>query len=529
MARENVDKLIRRYEKAVTTKDLYRSVHEAAYEYTVPARNLYRDQTEGSSRMNKIFDSTGIRAAMSFVNNMQSSITPPFKKWVNLKLGPAFKQFKDNPETSDTYKQYSEMLEFATERGFSIINSSNFNGVVPGFYADLGVGTGIMLTLPNPIDDPIPMRFIVAPIEEVALEKGASGEVGAVFRTNKVPVRTITETWPDAKLTESIRTMIEDDGSKEIELIEASYTVNGITYYDIVQKDSRERLVEREYNFNPWIVTRINKSPIDVYGTGPFIQATPDLRTLNKAKELTMRSAQLSVFGIYTVADNDIVNPNNLVLNPGTFIPVSRNSGPNGPSIAPLPTAGNFNAQNFFVQDLQNSIKEMLFDDKLPPEVGPVRSATEIIERISNIRKTTGVFFGPINQEFIQHLWSNILHILVERNEIALPKELMNVDNFFVEIDILSPIAKEQDIEDVQSVVEAWQLYSQMAGPEAANMMFKMEEAGEYIAEKLGAPVSLVRSKQEREELIAEMQAAQISQQVLEQGAEQLDGQIQEG
>ena len=103
--------------------------------------------------------------------------------------------------------------------------------------------------------------------------------------------------------------MIEDDGSQEIELIEASYTVKGTTYYDILKKDSRERLVEREYGFNPWIVTRINKSPIDVYGSGPFIQATPDLRTLNKAKELTMRSAQLSVFGIYTVADNDIVNP----------------------------------------------------------------------------------------------------------------------------------------------------------------------------------------------------------------------------
>jgi len=527
MARENIERLIKRYDKAVATKDLYRSVHEAAYEYTIPARNLYRDQTQGSSRMNKIFDSTGIRAAQSFVTNMQASITPPFKKWVNLKLGPAFKEFKDNPDTSETYKQYAQMLEQATERGFSIINSSNFNGVVPEFYSDLGVGTGIMLTLPNPFDDPVPMRFIVAPIEEVAIEKGPAGTVGAVFRTNKVPIRTIQETWPDAKIPDSIARMIEDDGSQEIELIEASYTVKGTTYYDILKKDSRERLVEREYGFNPWIVTRINKSPIDVYGSGPFIQATPDLRTLNKAKELTMRSAQLSVFGIYTVADNDIVNPNNLVLNPGTFIPVSRNSGPNGPSIAPLPTAGNFNAQNFFVQDLQASIKEMLFDDKLPPDTGPVRSATEIVERISNIRRTTGVFFGPINQEFIQHLWTNILHILVERNEIALPKELMTVDNFFVEVEVLSPIAKEQDIEDVQSVVEAWQLYSQMAGPEAANIMFKMEEIGEYIADKIGAPVALVRSKEEREQLMAEMQQAQAAQQMIEQGMEQ--EQLQEG
>ena len=63
MARENIEKLIKRYDKAVATKDLYRSVHEAAYEYTIPARNLYRDQTQGSSRMNKIFDSTEIGRA----------------------------------------------------------------------------------------------------------------------------------------------------------------------------------------------------------------------------------------------------------------------------------------------------------------------------------------------------------------------------------------------------------------------------------------------------------------------------------
>ena len=521
MARENIDKLIKRYENALATKELYRDVHEAAYEYTVPTRNLYRSQSQGESRMNKIFDSTGMRAAMSFVNNMQASITPPFKKWVNLKLGPAFKQFKDNPETSETYKNYAQMLEFATERGFSIINSSNFNGIVTEFYYDLGVGTGIMLTLPSPAEDPIPMRFVVAPMEETSLEKGPAGTVGAVFRTNKVPARTIKETWPDAKLTQSITTMIENDGSKEVELIEASYTVLDVTYYDVLQKSSRERLVEREYTFNPWIVTRINKSPIDVYGSGPFLQATPDLRTLNKAKELTMRNAQLSVFGIYTVADNDIVNPNNLVLNPGTFIPVSRNSGPNGPSIAPLPSAGNFQAQNFFIQDLQASVKEMLLDDKLPPDTGPVRSATEIVERISNIRKTTGVFFGPINQEFIQHLWTNILHILVDRNEIALPKELMTVDNFFVEVDVLSPIAKEQDIEDVQSVVEAWQIYSQMAGPEQANILFKMDDIGEYIADKLGAPVDLVRSKEEREQLLSEMQTAQAVQELGENIQEQ--------
>ena len=517
MARESIAKLIKRYGKAVAVKDQYRAIHQAAYEYTVPSRNLYEDQTPGSPRMNKIYDSTGMKSATSFVNNMQDSITPPFKKWVNLKLGNRFNLMKE--ESPEEYKEFSETLELATELGFTIINSSNFNSSVVGFYYDLGVGTGIMLTLPNPIDDPIPMKFIVAPIEQVAIEVGASGSVGAVFRTSKEPVRTLEEKWPDIKLTDKLRRMIDEDGSQEICVVEASYTVKDITYYDVFIKEDHTSLVQRQFGWNPWIVTRINKSPIDAYGTGPFIQAIPDLRTLNKAKELQMRSSQLSVFGIYTVADNDIVNPNNLVLNPSTFIPVSRNGGPNGPSIAPLPGAGNASMQDFRIKDLQASVRTIMFDDNLPSESGPVRSATEIVERISNIRKTTGVFFGPINQEFVQHLWINILHVLIERGDISFPKEFITTD--FIDIEVLSPIAREQDIEDIQSLVDSWQMAAQMVGPEAAAISFKMEESIEYIAEKRGVPVNLVRTKEERELLQVEIQTAQAAQAQLQQQQEE--------
>lgn len=517
MARESIAKLIKRYDKAVTNKDQYRSIHQAAYEYTVPSRNLYEDQTPGSPRMNKIYDSTGIKSAAAFVNNMQDSITPPFKKWVNLKLGKRFDIMKD--QEPETYKEFAETLELVTDLGFNMINSSNFNSSVVGFYYDLGVGTGIMLTLPNPIDDPIPMKFIVAPIEQVAIEVGADGIVGATFRTSKEPVRTLKDKWPDIKLTQKLNRMIEEDGSQEICVVEASYTVKGTTYYDVFIKEDHTSLVERSFGWNPWIVTRINKSPIDAYGTGPFIQAIPDLRTLNKAKELQMRGAQLSVFGIYTVADNDIVNPNNIVLNPSTFIPVSRNGGPNGPSIAPLPISGNLQAQDFMIKDLQASVRSIMLDDNLPSPSGPVRSATEILERTANIRKTTGVFFGPINQDFVQHLWINIIHVLIDRGTISFPKEFISAD--FIDIEILSPIAKDQDIEDVQSLVDSWQLAAQMVGPEGAALSFKMEEAIEYIADKRGVPVGLVRTKKERELLQLEIQTAQAAQQQLQQQEEQ--------
>lgn len=521
MAQESVAKLLNRYQKAQSTKDLYNSTYEAAYRYALPVRNIFYNKTKGDPKLNGIYDSTGIRAAVAWVANMQNAITPPFKKWVKLKLGPGFDVYKNNPETSEIHKQLTSRLEYATERGFSVLNSSNFNSIITQFYAELSAGTAVLMTIQNPDDDPVPMRFVVVPTEEIALESGPGNTVGAKFRKSNISVQNIKETWSDAKISDDIKRKVDEDPSYEVCVIEAFYTIKGITYYDVILEETQDRIVEREYKYNPVVVTRINPDPLGVYGFGPLVMATPDIRTLNKAKELMLRSSQLSVYGVYTVADNDVVNPNTLSISPGTFIPVSRNSGPNGPSIAPLPSAGNFNAQQFQIQELQANIREMLFDDKLPPDTGPVRSATEIVERLNNIRKTTGAFFGPINQEFIQHLWTNILHILVARGEIELQPELMNVDNFFVEVDVLSPIAKEQDIEDVQNFAQAYELTVQLVGPEQAQYTYKVEDVGRYVSEKLGVPIDLIRSKEEEEEMKLQIQQQA---QMLEQQVEAANG-----
>jgi hypothetical protein len=528
MAQESVENLLSRFEKANANKELYMDTYEAAYRYANPVRNIFHNKTKGDPKLNGMYDSTGIRSLYAWVTNMQNAITPPFKRWCMLRPGPGLKKVLKDAGADYVYEQIEKILETATERGFSILNSNNFNTVVPAFYADLAAGTAVLLTIENPIEDPIPMRFVAVPLEEVALEAGPSGTVGATFRKSKVTAQNIEKTWPDAKIPFEVGEKIKNDPTCEICILECFYEKKKKNYYDVIVEDKKDRIVTRVFDYDPFIITRLNPDPVGVYGYGPLVMATPDIRTLNKAKELMLRSSQLSVYGVYTVADNDVVNPNTLKIQPNTFIPVSRNSGPNGPSIAPLPVAGNFNAQQFQIQELQANVREMLFDDKLPSDTGPVRSATEIVERIQNIRKTTGAFFGPINQEFIQHLWQNILQILVTRGEINLDvqledgstlsiPEIANIDNFFVEIDVLSPIAKEQDLEDVQTFVQTYELVAQLLGPEQAQMNFKVEDIAGWLSEKAGIPTDLLRSAEEKEEIMFQQQQAQQMQMLAEQ------------
>ena len=63
----------------------------------------------------------------------------------------------------------------------------------------------------------------------------------------------------------------------------------------------------------------------------------------NKTLELLLKNASLAIAGVYTAADDGVLNPATLKIIPGAIIPVARNGGPQGESLRPLPRAGDFN------------------------------------------------------------------------------------------------------------------------------------------------------------------------------------------
>jgi hypothetical protein len=87
------------------------------------------------------------------------------------------------------------------------------------------------------------------------------------------------------------------------------------------------------------------------------------------------------VAGVYTAADDGVLNPQNIQIKPGSIISVARNGGPQGPSLTPLARASDFNVSQIVINDLRMNIKKIMMDDTLPPDNMSARSATEIAER----------------------------------------------------------------------------------------------------------------------------------------------------
>lgn len=514
----DVDKLLDRAKKGFTELDNNRSLFEDAYEYLLPFKNTFNTQQQGGQKShnkgNKQYDSTGMTAAANFVNTMQANFTPVFTRWAELKAGPGIPEGQRQSLNKD--------LAALTDVIFAYLNASNFATASAEMYFDWGIGTGSLWLFEG--DEQQPLNFMASPISQMGLVEGKNGTIDLRARKHNVKGRLIVPTWKaigKVTLNDELKDLIKDKPDGDIELVEVCYYDYDefVWRYEVIHESSKCRLLEKEYAEEICFTPRYMKIPGFATGIGPFVMAMLDVKTLNKLKEFMLRSAALSIFGVYTVASGGAFNPNTATLNPGTFIPVERNAGPNGPSIAALPRAGDFQIQEFMVNDLKDAIRKTMLDNKLPADTPQPKTAFEIAQRIKEFQVDIGSAYGRAMFEFVQPLFKRIIAILVKKGLVQLP-EGFQIDNFFVQVQVVSPIAQTQAMEDVQRLMNNMQMAQAAGGQELVMTAYEIEKLPRYLSEKVG-PVALLRDDADAaamQQMIAKMVQQQMAAQ---QGAAQ--------
>jgi len=513
-----VEQILKRHQIAQTRKENFRDLYEDAYEFALPQRNLYDGYYEGKvggrRKMNRVFDSTAINSTQRFANRMQSGIFPPQRKWCKLEPG--------NEIPEERRIEVQQILDDYNEKMFSVLKQSNFDIAMGEFLLDLSVGTAVMLVQPG--DAMTPINFIPVPQYLVSFEEGANGQVDNVYRRMRIKGEAIKQQWPDAEIDTDLKRKIEEKPTEEIELIEATILDydRGDYCYHVVHKESKSELVYRRKKTSPWVVSRFMKVAGEIYGRGPVITALPDIKTLNKTLELLLKNASLAISGVYTAADDGVLNPQTVRIVPGAIIPVARNGGPQGESLRALPRAGDFNVSQIIINDLRMNIKKTLLDESLPPDNMSARSATEVVERMKELAQNLGSAFGRLINETMIPLVSKTLEVMDESGVINLP---LNIDGLQVKVTPTSPLAMAQNMEEVNSIIQFNQI-AQALGPNG-QMMVKVEQMLEYIAKKMGVPSSIITTPVERQRLMQQMQ--QMAQLAMEQqqGMQQPEGTMQ--
>ena len=499
-----VEQLLQRHKIAQNRKEDFRSLYEDAMEYALPQRNLYSGDYEnnngGRKKMVRVFDSTAINSTQRFANRLQSGIFPPQRKWCRLEPG------SDIP--ADRRAEAQRALDMYSEKMFAVLKQSNFDIAMGEFLLDLAVGTAVMLVQPG--DAVSPINFIPVPQYLVSFEEGANGQVDNVYRRMRLKGEAISQQWPDAVISQELQTMIDEKPTEEVELVEATvYDYERGDYcYHVIHPKSTSELVYRRIKTSPWVVSRYMKVAGEIYGRGPVLTALPDIKTLNKTLELLLKNASLAITGVYTAADDGVLNPATVRIVPGAIIPVARNGGSQGEALKPLPRAGDFNVSQIIINDLRANIKRTLLDESLPPDNMSARSATEVVERMKELAQNLGSAFGRLINETMIPIVTKMLEVMDQGGLIDLP---LRVNGLEIKVSPVSPLAMAQNMDEINNIMQFMQI-AQSMGPEG-QMAIKAGAAMDYIADKLGVPAIVRTNEQERKAMMDQMmQAAQQAQ-----------------
>lgn len=527
MARLDAEDFLKRARSAQKHQSLFRGLLDLCFRYVDPQRGMLTQISPGARRGVECYDGTAPDSLERLTNRICADVFPEGSRWVELMAGT------DVPEKMR--EQATRILQDQTAKFHELIDQSNFRSQINAAVREMLISTGALLMEDGGAKSVF--RFRAVTIAFVAIDEGRNGDVDGCFVGYKLTAKQIVMTWPQCKdhlppkIAEALSSADEKIRDQEFELIHGVYEDldTGLVCVDLVccepkaslfvPKRGRSKNYAGDYaeESSAWIVFRWAVNASERYGRGPVIKCLPTILTANKTVEYVLMQAGFAVAGAWTVADDGVTNPKNIRVVPGAFIPVGRNEGhPMGPSIASLVSGAQPDWSQWTLEDLRMFIKEGLYDQRLPSQAGPVRSPTEIVERVEKLAQDLGDAFGRIVRELVTPIVVRGLQIMAKRRLIEYP---VQINGSTVKAVPTGPLAQMLALKDVRKVVEWMSLSTQLAGPEATTLTVKIEEIPAWLHQTMNAPSKLLRTPDERKKLqdmvamiLAQMEAAKQGQ-----------------
>ena len=492
-----VDYYRERYRRARAIADLWISLLEACYHYTVPSRNLFywTSQYQGAQKNAKVYDTTPVAALRNFVSKVQGALTPPQQTWAILEAGTEIPE--EEKERVNLY------LQKTTDIVFNYIRQSNFDLAVSECYYDLGIGTGALLCNEGP--DENPLRFYSVPLARLAIEESVNNILETCYRWwDEIPIRDINVLWPKAKLTHTMKEMLRNDPHAHVKnLVEGTifeYGKKKPFKYILMYED--ELLIDEYQESSPWIVFRWSKVNNEVYGRGPVIEALPSILSLNELARLELAAANFNVSKPIMAYSDGVFNPWTFHIEPNTVIPVAPSSSGNFP-LQPFPDTANPQFMQLTSNDLRMQINKLLYADPLGPIEQPQKTATELALRQRNLAEEIGPLFTRLQQEFLSRLMNRVIYILQKKGFI----DKLQVNGKDIQLKYQSPLVAAQGQEDVQKFMQYFQVLQAVQGPEAAVVNVNPVKFPQWVAQKLNVDPSTLNTEDEMKQMYEEQMA----------------------
>jgi hypothetical protein len=503
--------------RAWSDRDLWQKFYDDAYEFVIPFRQPAARRGKAQQKIDRLFDATAVESAFRAAGQLHADLFPP--DFFKLAPGAVSKVAMEKPAL--------EEMEKGLETIGNIVNAffqtGEFDTASSEMCIDLLVGTGALFPVEGDADNPV--RFVCIPFDELAIEVDAYGKVVAIYWKSMLTRRQIKAAFPNGKFPDSF---VRADNSPDEEIEICQDFVFDPDKKDWIfcayVADSEAPIVETAYRTQPMAVPRYHRVPGEAYGRGPILLALPTIKTLNKAVELTLKSAAIQMLGIWGYRPGAF-NPDTARLGPGEFWPMQSTSGVLGPDVHRLDTSsGKVDVGQLISQELRLQVQSMLGDDRLPDKGATPVSATEIMARMKRIAQNYMGAWARVVNEVHPVIVRRVIEILARRKIPGVPD--LDINTLLVKVDVLSPITAAIKAAGQSRIIDFIQLVIALKGsPMAAEMIVKVDDALRHIG-KEQIPASLLMTVTEQQRLegliqaaVAQYAAAQAKQQQPQPGA----------
>jgi hypothetical protein len=368
----DAEQILRRWQTLRSRRANVDEVQQELADYIIPRKAVITEhhggaavgRVEGEELTEHVWDSTAIRANELLAARIQGALTSPSIRWFSLKTRDARMN-----------EQYAvrRWLNDVEDRMYLALRQSNFNAEMGEVYLDLGaLGTGAMLIESEETDEGNRgFWFRALAPGTYCIAEDSRGRVDTLFRILKMTLRQCAQQFSVDALPAAWREQLDREPDAEREVLHAiqSRRVDNPRRKDVlhfpvasVYLAISEKVILEEggYKEFPGVVPRWSKTSGEVYGRGPGHTALPDIRTLNKAVELTLSSAAKALDPPGLVSSDATIAE--LDLRPG-----SMNTVEGDPRLAwaPLESGAKFDVSKLLEGDLRESIRNTFYWDQL--------------------------------------------------------------------------------------------------------------------------------------------------------------------
>lgn len=476
-----IEEVIDRYNLAKNRRQNWESHWQECYDYALPQQGNFNSMNiPGSRRVQNLYDGTAMDSVDQLAASLLGNLTPPWSQWFGFKPGPELSKAEA--------ESLSPVLEKIAKKIQDHLDRSNFSVEMHQCFLDLAVGgTATLHFEETDVGSFSAFKFTAVPLQDIMLEEGDTGFLDGSFRTLNLTLAQIQKRYPEGILPLNILRDGDKDPQMRFKTLESVLPENGrYEYKAILLNDSLPVLLKQGvFNSSPSISFRWMKSPGEIYGRSPVMKALPDIKTANKVVELILKNASIAATGIWQADDDGVLNPANIELVPGAIIPKAVGSA----GLKALEMPGRFDVSELVLKDLRARIRHALLSDRLGAVVDKRMSATEVLERSSEMAMLLGATYGRLQSELLTPLIARAFSILRRRGEIP----DIALDGRYVSLDYRSPLARAQGQRDVQNIL-TWLNSISSLGAEAS-LSVDVTQVTKYLGQALGVPNDFIKTQ----------------------------------